>query len=103
MLNKILIIIGMIGLLAGGALWVNDGMQMVSKDQEVVVREFKDELLGTIRRETEYVPAFKFGLLPLDATVSDFPRSFAFVGSASVVLITIGFVRSRKSPVTSNQ
>jgi hypothetical protein len=100
MLNKILITIGLLGILAGGGLWINDGMHVFSKDREEVVREFKDELFGTIRREIEYIPAFKFGLLPVDATISDTPRCYAFVGGVSLSLIAFGLWRSRKSPST---
>lgn len=95
MKQNILIIIGVVGILAGGELWVKDGMHVFSKDREEVVREFKDELFGTIRREIEYVPAFKFGLLPVDATVADFPRCYAFVGGVSLSLIGLGLWRKR--------
>lgn len=97
MTNKLIIAIGIIGLLVGGGLWVKDGMHIFSKDREEVVREFKDELFGTIRREIEYVPAFKFGLLPVDATISDVPRCYAFVGGMSLSLIAFGLWRNRSS------
>ena len=100
MINKILISIGLLGILSGGALWITDGMHVFSKDREEVVREFKDELFGTIRREIEYIPAFKFGLLPVDATITDVPRCYAFVGGMSLSLIAFGLWRSRKSPST---
>ncbi|MBM4177816.1 MAG: hypothetical protein FJ211_00595 [Ignavibacteria bacterium] len=95
MLNKILNTIGIIGILGGGALWVKDGRHVFSKDREEVVREVKDELFGTIRRETEFVPAFKFGLLPVDATIADVPRCYAFVGGMSVALIAFALWRKR--------
>ncbi len=97
MKQNILIIIGVVGILVGGWLWVKDGMHVFSKDREEVVREFKDELFGTTRREVEYIPAFKFGLLPVDVTVADFPRCYAFVGSVSVALIGFGLWRKRSS------
>lgn len=95
MKQNILIIIGVLGILVGGGLWVKDGMHVFSKDREEVVREFKDELFGTIRREVEYIPAFKFGLLPVDATLVDFPRCYAFVGGVSLSLIGLGLWRKR--------
>lgn len=97
MLNRLLIIIGIIGILAGGYVWLQDGRQIFSKDREEVVKEVKDELFGTVTRTTEYVPAFKFGLLPLNSTVGDIPRCYAFVLGACGTLIAIGAVRQRKS------
>ncbi len=97
MLNRLLIILGIIGILAGGYVWLQDGRQIFSKDREAVVKEVKDELFGTITRTTEFVPAFKFGLLPLNATVMDFPRCYAFVLGVCGTLIILGVVRMRKS------
>lgn len=96
MFNKIVVALGIVGILAGGALWVSDGMHVFSKDREEVVSESKDELFGTIR-EIKYVPAFKFGLLPLDATISDVPRCYAFVGGMSLSLIAFGLWRGKSS------
>lgn len=97
MLNRLLIIIGIIGILAGGYVWLQDGRQIFSKDREAVVKEVKDELFGTVTRTTEFVPAFKFGLLPLNSTVADFPRCYAFVLGVCGTLIILGVVRMRKS------
>ena len=97
MLNRLLIILGIIGILAGGYVWHQDGHQVFSKDREEVVKEVKDELFGTVTRITEYVPAFKFGLLPLNATVGDVPRCYAFVLGVCGTLIAVGVVRMRKS------
>lgn len=97
MLNRLLIIIGIVGILAGGYVWLQDGRQIFSKDREEVVKEVKDELFGTVTRTTEYVPAFKFGLLPLNSTVTDFPRCYAFVIGVCGTMIAVGVVRRRKS------
>lgn len=97
MLSNILIAIGIVGILAGGTVWVQDGRHIFSKDREEVVREVKDELFGTIRRETEFIPAFKFGLLPVDATIADVPRCYAFVGGMSLSLIALGVWRKRSA------
>jgi hypothetical protein len=97
MLNRLLIIIGILGILAGGYVWNSDGRQIFSKDREEIVKEVKDELFGTVTRTTEYVPAFKFGLLPLNATLGDIPRCYAFVLGACGTLIAIGVVRQRKT------
>lgn len=97
MLNRLLIIIGIVGILAGGYVWLQDGRQIFSKDREEVVKEVKDELFGTVTRTTEYVPAFKFGLLPLNSTVADFPRCYAFVIGVCAALIAVGVIRQRKS------
>lgn len=97
MLNRLLIILGIIGILAGGYGWLQDGRQIFSKDREAVVKEVKDELFGTVTRTTEFVPAFKFGLLPLNSTVADFPRCYAFVLGVCGTLIILGVVRMRKS------
>jgi hypothetical protein len=97
MINRLLIILGIVGILAGGYVWLQDGRQIFSKDREAVVKEVKDELFGTVTRTTEFIPAFKFGLLPLNATVSDLPRCYAFVLGVCGTLITFGVVRLRKS------
>ncbi|MFM8771044.1 MAG: hypothetical protein ACKOE4_03325 [Candidatus Kapaibacterium sp.] len=97
MLNRLLIIIGIIGILAGAYVWHQDGHQIFSKDREEVVKEVKDELFGTVTRTTEYVPSFKFGLLPLNSTIADIPRCYAFVLGACGTLIALGVVRMRKS------
>ena len=97
MVNRLLIILGIVGILAGGYVWVQDGRQIFSKDREAVVKEVRDDLFGTVTRTTEFVPAFKFGLLPLNATVSDLPRCYAFVLGVCGTLITVGVVRLRKS------
>lgn len=97
MLNRLLIIIGIIGILVGGYAWLQDGRQIFSKDREAVVKEVKDELFGTVTRTTEFIPAFKFGLLPLNSTVGDFPRCYAFVLGVCGTLIAVGVVRQRKS------
>jgi hypothetical protein len=97
MINRLLIILGIVGILAGGYAWLQDGRQIFSKDREAVVKEVKDELFGTVTRTTEFIPAFKFGLLPLNATVSDLPRCYAFVLGVCGTLITVGVVRLRKS------
>lgn len=97
MLNRLLIILGIVGILVGGYVWHQDGHQVFSKDREEVVKEVKDELFGTITRTTEYVPAFKFGLLPLNSTVADIPRCYVFVLGVCGTLIILGVVRMRKS------
>lgn len=97
MLNRTLIILGIIGILAGGYVWLQDGRQIFSKDREAVVKEVRDDLFGTVTRTTEFVPAFKFGLLPLNSTVADFPRCYAFVIGVCAAMITVGVIRQRKS------
>lgn len=97
MLNRLLIILGIVGILAGGYLWHQDGHQVFSKDREEIVKEVKDDLFGTVTRTTEFVPAFKFGLLPLNATVTDLPRCYAFVLGMCGTMIVVGIVRRRRS------
>lgn len=97
MLNRLLIILGIVGILVGGFLWHQDGHQVFSKDREEIVKEVKDDLFGTVTRTTEFVPAFKFGLLPLNATVTDLPRCYAFVLGMCGTMIVVGVVRRRRS------
>lgn len=97
MLNRLLIILGIVGILVGGYFWMQDGRHVYSKDREEIVKEVKDELFGTVTRTTEFVPAFKFGLLPLNATLTDFPRCYAFVLGVCGTMITLGVVRRRRS------
>lgn len=101
MINKLLIALGLFGILVGGGFWAKDGFQIFSKDREMVVTEKRDELFGTISRETTFVPAFKFGLLPLNATVQDVPLCYAFVGGVSIVLLGVGFWNGRKQQSNS--
>lgn len=96
MIWRIGIILGICGILAGGAVWINDGMHVFSRDKDEVVTVVKDELFGTERREVTYVPAFKFGLLPLDTTVASVPASYGFVLGTSVVLIALSVWQLRK-------
>lgn len=96
MINKLLITLGLLGILVGGGFWVRDGFQIFSKDREAVVTEKRDELFGTITRETTFVPAFKFGLLPLSQAAKDVPLCYAFVGGLSIVLIGVGVWNGRK-------
>ena len=96
MLWRTLVIIGILAILIGGAVWINDGMHIYSKDKEEVVTIVKDELFGTTRREVTYVPAFKFGLLPLDSTVAATPVSYGFVLGTSAVLIAFSWWKLRR-------
>ncbi|MCX6141522.1 MAG: hypothetical protein NTX15_12005 [Candidatus Kapabacteria bacterium] len=96
MLWRVLIIIGILATLIGGAVWINDGMQIYTKDQDEVVTIVKDELFGTTRRDVAYVPAFKFGLLPLDSTVAATPACYGFVLGTSVVFIAFGWWKLRR-------
>jgi len=95
MIWRILIVIGILAILVGGAAWINDGMQIYSKDRNEVITMVKDDLFGT-RSETSYVPAFKFGLLPLDKTVAATPACYGFVLGVSVVLIAFGWWKIRR-------
>jgi hypothetical protein len=56
----------------------------------------KDELFGTERPERTFVPAFKFGLLPLDTNVASFPASYGFVLGTSAALIMLSVWKLRK-------
>lgn len=96
MLWRILIVIGILAILVGGAAWISDGMHIYSKDHDEVVTMVKDDLFGTTHREVAYVPAFKFGLLPLDKTVAATPACYGFVLGVSVVLIAFGWWKIRR-------
>lgn len=95
MIWRTLIIIGILAILIGGAVWINDGMQIYTKDREEVVTIVKDELFGTTIRKVEYVPAFKFGLLPLDSTVADVPACLGSVLGFSIVVIAFSWYKLR--------
>lgn len=95
MIWRLLIIIGIIGILVGGWYWVADGMQVFSKDREEVVTIVKDPLFGTETKQVAYEPRFRFGLLPLDATPQAIPVSYAFVAGTSLALIGLGWWKLR--------
>ena len=95
MIWRILIATSLLAILIGGAVWINDGMQIYSKDRNEVITMVKDDLFGT-RSETSYVPAVRFGLLPLDKTVSATPACYGFVLGVSGVLIALGWWRIRR-------
>ena len=96
MIWRIVVVIGILSILVGGAAWINDGMQIYSKDHNEVVTMVKDDLFGTTRRDVAYVPEFKFGLLPLDNTVAATPASYGFVLGVSAVLIALGWWKIRR-------
>ncbi|MBC8125005.1 MAG: hypothetical protein H7X70_04665 [Candidatus Kapabacteria bacterium] len=96
MIWRILIVVGILAILVGGATWINDGMQIYSKDHNEVVTMVKDDLFGTTRREVSYEPDFKFGLLPLDKTVASTPACYGFVLGVSIVLIGLGWWKIRR-------
>ncbi len=95
MIWRLLIIIGILGILVGGGLWFKDGQQIFSKDREEVVTIVKDPLFGAETKQVTYEPRFRFGLLPLDATPQAVPASFAFVAGTSLMLIGLGWWKIR--------
>ena len=99
MIWRLLIIIGIVGILVGGGLWFKDGRQIFSKDREEIVTIVKDPLPATETKQVTYEPRFHFGLLPLDATPQAIPASLAFVAGTSLVLIGLGWwkLRSKQS------
>lgn len=97
MLWRVLIIASLLAIIAGGILWIVDGRHIYSKDREPIVEIRTDELFGTTDTVTTgYREERSFGLLPLDATVSDTPRSYAFVLGTSLAVIGFSLYRSRK-------
>jgi len=96
MIWRTLIITSILAILIGGGVWIKDGLQIYTKDREEVVTIVKDELFGTTTKKVEYVPAFKFGLLPVDSTVADAPACFGSVLGFSVVVIAFSWYKLRR-------
>lgn len=97
MIWRILIILGVLAIITGGAVWFSDGMQVFTKDREEVITIVKDELFGTTHEEKTFVPAFRLGLLPADSTVKDAPASYAFILGISFVIIILSVFNLRRS------
>ncbi len=98
MLWRVFIGISVVAILAGGVRWVSDGMHIFSKDKEQQVTEVRDELFGTTNRIVTWVPAYKYGLLPLDAVPSAIPGCYATVLAIGGILILYS-VRKLRKPI----
>jgi hypothetical protein len=102
MLWKIIIAVSAVSIIAGGVVWIKDGMVLLPHDRERVVTVKKDELFGTTTEEITWKavePAY--GLLPPTDTVSAIPNSFAFVLGSGIALIIGSMIMLRRtSPST---
>lgn len=100
MLYKTIIAIAVVSVLAGGAVWVADGMHFFTKDREKIVTTTHDPLFGTAVEEVEWKENFQYGLLPDHAAVTHLHRSYSFVLGIATVAIAGSLVmlnRKRKA------
>lgn len=79
MIWKLLIATALTAILAGGAVWVADGMHIYTKDREKVVTTTHDPIFGTEVEQVTWVEHFQYGLLPDHAHLSHAHRSYGFV------------------------
>lgn len=96
MIWRLLIGIAIVASIIGGVIWISHGSEIYTKDRERVVNVVKDELFGTTREEVTWVPTFKYGLLPDDASVTALPRSYGFIlGTSLAVILFSGWMIKR--------
>lgn len=93
---KLLSVLGIVAIIAGGVVWAMHGFQAYSKDRERVETVVSDPLFGTQRTEVTYVEKYAFGLLPDDLDVMRFPNSYAFVLGTGVTALLVGMFMSRR-------
>lgn len=97
MLWKMIIAVSLIVIVAGGVLWVQDGLQLFTKTRVAIETTAHDPLFGTEMRSVEWVEDFKYGLLPDDTTLSAAPRGYIFVIGLNAVLIAFSFYMLKKT------
>jgi len=93
---KTIIALASVAIIAGGVVWIVDGMEVLSKDRVEFTVEVTDALFGTKTMETRYEDGFRFGLLPLDDSPGSLPKSYAFVLGISVTSIVVSLVMLRR-------
>lgn len=96
MLWKLLIALGLVAVIVGGAIWISHGSQWYSKDRERVETVVNDPLFGTSRTEVTFVEKYSFGLLPDDIGIARLHNSYAFVLGAGLTSIALGLFLKRK-------
>ncbi|MCO6466430.1 MAG: hypothetical protein J5I53_07435 [Bradyrhizobiaceae bacterium] len=96
MLWKSLIVIAVLAIIAGGAVWISHGSHTLTKDREKVVTLEKDELFGTTHEKVEWVEKFTYGFFPDDTAVTTVYRGYVFVLGSSLAVIALSVVMLRR-------
>lgn len=87
MLWKSLIILSIVAMITGGAVWIGHGAHMFTRDREKVVEVKHDPIFGTEVEEVTWKETFTYGLLPDHTAITHLHRSYAFVLGLSTAVI----------------
>jgi hypothetical protein len=97
MLWKAIIAVSLIVIVAGGILWVHDGLHLFTKTRIAIETVAHDPLFGTEMRSVEWKDEFTYGLLPDDTTITAAPRGYIFIVGLNMTLIAVSFFMLRKA------